>query len=76
MKLKRILVATDFGEAAKTVFAYGRDLARGFGARLDILHGAIETEEVRKKDDQKQDGADRRQRRVDDLRLCFGADPR
>jgi nucleotide-binding universal stress UspA family protein len=36
--LKRILVATDFGEAADAALAYGRELARAFGARLDVLH--------------------------------------
>jgi nucleotide-binding universal stress UspA family protein len=38
--LKRILVATDFGEPADAAFAYGRELARTFGASLDILHVA------------------------------------
>jgi len=38
--LKRILVATDFGEAADVAFAYGRELARTFGATLDVLHVA------------------------------------
>jgi len=38
--LKRILVATDFGEAADVAFAYGRELARAFGASLDVLHVA------------------------------------
>ena len=36
--LKRILIATDFGEAADVAFAYGRELARKFGASLDVLH--------------------------------------
>ena len=36
--LKNILVATDFGEAADTALAYGRDFARTFGARLHVLH--------------------------------------
>ena len=36
--LKRILIATDFGEAADVAFAYGRELARMFGASLDVLH--------------------------------------
>jgi len=36
--LKRILVATDFGEAAGVAFAYGRELARTFGATLEVLH--------------------------------------
>ncbi len=38
--LKRILVATDFGEAAGVAFAYGRELARTFGATLEVLHVA------------------------------------
>ena len=38
--LKRIVVATDFGEAADVAFAYGRELARTFGAALDVLHVA------------------------------------
>lgn len=36
--LKRILVATDFGEAAGVALNYGRELARTFGASLDVLH--------------------------------------
>ena len=36
--LKRILIATDFGEAADVAFAYGRELARTFHASLDVLH--------------------------------------
>jgi len=36
--LKNILVATDFGEAADTALAYGRDFARTFGATLHVLH--------------------------------------
>jgi nucleotide-binding universal stress UspA family protein len=36
--LKRILVATDFGEAAGVALDYGRELARTFGASLDVLH--------------------------------------
>ena len=38
--LKRMLVATDFGEAAEMALAYGRELARTFGAQLDVLHVA------------------------------------
>lgn len=34
--LKNILVATDFGDASKTALAYGRDLARMFGATLHV----------------------------------------
>ena len=40
MTLKRILVATDFGEAADVALTYGRELARTFGATLDVLHVA------------------------------------
>jgi nucleotide-binding universal stress UspA family protein len=38
ISLKHILVATDFGEAADAALAYGRELARTFGARLEVLH--------------------------------------
>ena len=38
--LKNILVATDFGEAADAALAYGRELARTFGATLHVLHVA------------------------------------
>ncbi len=38
--LKRILVATDFGEASSVALAYGRELARTFGATLEVLHVA------------------------------------
>ncbi len=38
ISLKRILVATDFGEAAEAALCYGRELARAFGARLDVAH--------------------------------------
>jgi nucleotide-binding universal stress UspA family protein len=36
--LKRVLVATDFGEAAEVALNYGRELARTFGATLEVLH--------------------------------------
>jgi nucleotide-binding universal stress UspA family protein len=36
--LKKVLVATDFGEAADAALAYGRALARTFGATLHVLH--------------------------------------
>jgi nucleotide-binding universal stress UspA family protein len=36
--LKRILVATDFGEAAEAALNYGREFARTFGASLEVLH--------------------------------------
>ncbi len=36
--LSKILVATDFGEAADVALMYGRTLARTFGAELHVLH--------------------------------------
>lgn len=36
--LKHVLVAVDFGEASETALAYGRELARLFGATLHVLH--------------------------------------
>ena len=38
--LKKILVATDFGEASDSALNYGRDLARTYGATLHVLHVA------------------------------------
>ena len=38
--VKSILVATDFGEASGAALAYGRELARTFGATLHVLHVA------------------------------------
>jgi nucleotide-binding universal stress UspA family protein len=38
--LKHVLVATDFSEAADAALAYGRELARTFGATLHVLHVA------------------------------------
>lgn len=38
--LNRILVATDFGEAADAALTYGRALARAFDATLHVLHVA------------------------------------
>ena len=38
MALNNILVATDFGEPSAVALAYGRDLARAYGARLHVLH--------------------------------------
>ncbi len=40
IRLDRILVATDFGEAADAALQYGRALARVFGASLTVLHVA------------------------------------
>jgi nucleotide-binding universal stress UspA family protein len=36
--LKQILVATDFSEPSEAALAYGRELARTFGAQLIVLH--------------------------------------
>lgn len=36
--LKKILVATDFGEASDAALTYGRALARRFDAALSVLH--------------------------------------
>jgi nucleotide-binding universal stress UspA family protein len=36
--LKRLLVATDFGDAADSALRYGRALARAFGAELHVVH--------------------------------------
>lgn len=36
--LKNILVATDFSEPSAVALAYGRDLARSYGATLHVLH--------------------------------------
>jgi len=36
--LKKILVATDFGETSAVALAYGRDFARSYGAALHLLH--------------------------------------
>ena len=41
--LKNILVATDFSEPSAAALAYGRELARSFGAALTILHIADDT---------------------------------
>jgi nucleotide-binding universal stress UspA family protein len=38
IQLKKILVATDFGEAAEAALTYGRALARNFSASLTVLH--------------------------------------
>jgi nucleotide-binding universal stress UspA family protein len=36
--LKKVLVATDFSEPSQAALAYGRELARNFGASLTVLH--------------------------------------
>ncbi|HEY1912702.1 MAG TPA: universal stress protein [Vicinamibacterales bacterium] len=36
--LRKILVATDFSEPSEAALAYGRELARTFGAKLTLLH--------------------------------------
>ena len=38
--LKKILVPTDFGEAADAALTYARALARNFGSSIDVLHVA------------------------------------
>jgi nucleotide-binding universal stress UspA family protein len=40
IRLKNILVATDFGEASDVALSYGRDLARTYGATLHVVHVA------------------------------------
>lgn len=38
--LKKVLVATDFSEPSAVALAYGKELARTFGAKLQLLHVA------------------------------------
>jgi universal stress protein A len=38
IRIKKILVATDFGPASETALNYGRELARDSGAALILLH--------------------------------------
>ena len=38
IRLKQILVATDFGEPSESALIYGRALARNFGATLHVVH--------------------------------------
>lgn len=38
IKIENVLVATDFGGASDSALAYGRELARNFGARLHVLN--------------------------------------
>ena len=38
ISLKNVLVATDFSESADAALAYGRELARTFGATLHVVH--------------------------------------
>jgi len=38
IKIANVLVATDFSEASASALAYGRELARTFGATLHVLH--------------------------------------
>lgn len=40
ISLRKILVPTDFGEAADAALAYARALARNFGSSIDVLHVA------------------------------------
>jgi nucleotide-binding universal stress UspA family protein len=38
IRLKKVLVATDFNAASSGALAYGRELARSFSAQLVVLH--------------------------------------
>ncbi len=38
IRLKNVLVATDFSEPSQTAMEYGRTLARTFGATLHVVH--------------------------------------
>ena len=38
IKISKVLVATDFGEASESALNYGREFARTFGAALHVLH--------------------------------------
>ena len=38
IKIEKVLVATDFGEAADAALHYGREFARTFGAQLHVLN--------------------------------------
>jgi nucleotide-binding universal stress UspA family protein len=38
IRLRTVLVATDFGESSEAALTYGRDLARTFDATLHVLH--------------------------------------
>ena len=38
IQLQNVLVATDFSETSDVALAYGRELARTFGAALHVLH--------------------------------------
>jgi nucleotide-binding universal stress UspA family protein len=40
IRLENVLVASDFGDASDAALAYGRELARSFGAKLHLLHVA------------------------------------
>jgi nucleotide-binding universal stress UspA family protein len=41
--IRNILVATDFSEPSGVAMAYGRDLARNYGARLRVMHVVDDT---------------------------------
>ena len=38
LKIKKILVPTDFSSAAKNALAYASDIAKQFGAKITVLH--------------------------------------
>jgi nucleotide-binding universal stress UspA family protein len=41
IKTQDILTATDFGEASESALAYGRELARSYGARQHVLNVSV-----------------------------------
>ena len=40
IRLNKVLVATDFSKTSEAALAYGRELARTFGAKLIVFHAA------------------------------------
>jgi len=38
IRIKNVLVATDFSEPSKSALDYGRDVARAYGATLHVIH--------------------------------------
>jgi nucleotide-binding universal stress UspA family protein len=38
IRIKKVLVATDFGKASEAALTYGRELTRTFGATLEVIH--------------------------------------
>ncbi len=80
--LKSILVATDFGETSDAALAYGRELARAFGATLHVLHVADDVyvrlggdAYVAVLPDLQKDVEDAARKRLDDLLVDNDASP-